>query len=254
MRTTRGAKRLIPLLALLLFFPLAIAGCDAGDGGGDPTGPSTQYVPGMDFPGASLTATATPSTVAPGERVGILATFRDANGVPVQGVGVGVYPEAGTASAPYFSYETNPTLTDSSGTASIGVWVSAGCPRGSYTLVVQTFPGAPSDAAFTKAYVHIRVAGTGTGAVLSVTLSGPATLTLSGASVSGAYQADVVAAGCTPEIAFQFGSGWILDADGDGFYTNDFTAEGSYIVQARARCGASAWVTSDTVTTVVAAP
>lgn len=161
--------RLLVLLSLLALLPLAIWACaDAGDGPGAPTGPSTKYNPGMDQKGATLVATASRSTVGPGETFGISATFKDANGLPVEGAPIIVGAEAGIRQ-PAFSYQTNPTLTDANGMASIKVTVPADCPLDSYTFVVATHAGV--GAATTRTFVHIVVGGTATAIVTGLTLT-----------------------------------------------------------------------------------
>ncbi len=157
--TKRSDARRLALFGLLALLPLAIWACDAGDAPGPPTGPATVYNPAMDQTGATITAQASSSTVNAGTTFGISATFKDANGRPVEGAPLGVWPEAGDRSAPYFSYATNPTLTDANGQASMHIYVVPTCPSDSFTFVVATHPGL--DGPFARALVHVVVRGSG---------------------------------------------------------------------------------------------
>src|SRR5512143_1706859 len=123
--------RLLLLFALLAALPLAIWACsDAGDSPGGPTGPSSKYNPNIDYPGATITARAEPSNVTAPGVVTILAYFKDANGLPVEGVPLTIVAEGGATA--YFSVDTNPTLTGSNGGASINLNVLDNCPTGSF--------------------------------------------------------------------------------------------------------------------------
>lgn len=242
-----GTRRFFPLLAILLLLPLGLFGCDAGDGGGDPSGPSTQYTPGMDLPGATLTARLDRGGIAPGDEFVVVANFRDANGVPVEGIPVGVYAEAGSASAPYFTFLTNPSLTDREGYASIGVIVSPGCPSGSYTLVVQT--ASP----FIRTFVHFGVSGEGTAAVLSVTLTTPtSTVTLPG---NATFVVDLTTtAGCTPVVEASYAGAGVNPSPGFAmvdYPTFSLTPQspGTLTVVVRAYCDGT-----DPSTAVVSSP
>jgi hypothetical protein len=155
--------RLLALLALLAVLPLGVLGCDAGDSPGAPTGPAAQYNPDIDYPGATITAVANRSSVAPGGDFGIIATIKDANGMPIEGVPLVVSAEMGGA-AGYFDFQTNPTLTDGSGKASIGVVVSAGCPAGSYRFMIAPLRGPTA-----RGYVGVTVGGTGGGGTEAIT-------------------------------------------------------------------------------------
>jgi hypothetical protein len=199
METTLGKKtRLLALAALVAVLPLGIWACeDSGDGPDGPTGPATQYNPQMNYPDATITAKIDGATpVAPGATFGIIATFKDANGLPVEGVPLVIVAEDGGAKG-YFTYQTNPTLTDANGSASIRVLVSAGCPEDSYTFMIMPVRGPQ-----TIGYVHVVVSGSGGGGTAIVT---GVTLTTSTPSVVGGTPANFVAtATATPSCTVRF--------------------------------------------------
>lgn len=249
-----NAKRRITtglLVALAAAFSLQAGGCTkAGDSPGGPTGPPTRYNPDMDYSRAGLSARADRNLVPPGETFTILATFWDAENRPIEGGPVYVYPEAGPASAPYFSYATNPTITNAAGKVSILVAVALTAPPGSYTLVVATGPSVND--AFAKAYVHIRVPAIR--GVYTVEVSGDTSLTQG--DTASYLATGTSTAGCNPEVQFNFGAGWIADAGADLEESNTWGTVGTFNVRARARCTGPTtdWVESEPLEVTVAAP
>lgn len=212
MKTKLGRdSRLLALFAILAALPLAIWACgDGDDGTSGPTGPSSKYNPKIDYPGATITAKANPSTVAPGETFGILATFKDANGNAVEGAPLAVFAENGAADG-FFSYQTNPTLTDGNGNASIHVLVSAGAPEDSYTFVVATYPAGPVDGPQARGYVQVKVSGTGgSPAVTGITLTSPTPSVVAGTSANF-----IATATATPSCTV----GFLYQATGAGLST-----------------------------------
>jgi hypothetical protein len=190
----RRNARLLALLALIAVLPLGFCACDAGDGPDGPTGPSTTYNPEIDYPGAMIAADASKSTVAPGETFGIIATLKDANGIPVEGMPLVISAESGGARG-CFDFQTNPTLTDESGKASIHVVVSAGCPNGSYTFVIAPVRGPQA-----RGYVGVKVGDTGGTAIVT-----GVTLTTSTPSVVEDTEATFIAtATATPNCTVRF--------------------------------------------------
>ncbi|HWR97836.1 MAG TPA: hypothetical protein VN317_05380 [Candidatus Methanoperedens sp.] len=164
----RRDARLIALFAILAVLPLAIWACgDAGDGPGAPPAPDPSA-----YPGATITASVSSSTVGPGDTFTVLAFFKDANGRPVDGMPLAIFAENGGADG-YFGYQTNPTLTAANGGASINVTVGADCPEGSYRFVIATYPAAPVNGPQARGYVGIEVSGTagGTPTVTGITLT-----------------------------------------------------------------------------------
>ena len=109
----RKDARLLALFAVLAALPLAIWACgDAGDSPGGPTGPASKYNPNKDYPGATITTSGRPVDGGAGR------DLRDpgdlpgrATALPVEGVPLFISAEIGGAGG-YFSYQTNPTLTD----------------------------------------------------------------------------------------------------------------------------------------------
>lgn len=186
--------RLLVLFALLAALPLAIWACgDAGDDVNGPTGPETKYNPDTDYSGATITAKVNRSVVGPGETFGILATFRDANGALVEGAPLTVWAENGRTG--YFTYQTNPTLTDRAGTASIRVNVSGGCPEDSYTFVIAT-----RDSRSARGYAYVKVSGQGGTPIVT-----GLTLTTSTPTVTAGNAATFVAtATATPSCTVRF--------------------------------------------------
>jgi len=232
------------LVALIAVLPLAIWACeDAGDGPDGPTGPSTQYNPEMDYPGASISAYAADSTVGPGETIRISATIKDANGAPIEGMPLAISAEAGGAKG-YFDYQTNPTLTDANGSASIRVLVSAGCPEDSYTFVIVPVGGPAA-----RGYVHVVVSGTGGGgseAITSVRLE-TSTPTISRATTPDANftATPTGTAVCDERYLYQatgagLATSWIAYGLCDGFPSCNFpvttTNTGTLTVQVSAYC------------------
>lgn len=237
MKNRKRDARLLMLFAVLAALPLMIWACDAGDGPGGPTGPATQYNPNSDYPGATITAVANTSSVAPGGEFDIIATFKDANGLPVQGVPLAVSAESGGALG-YFGYNTSPTLTDGSGKASIGVVVSAGCPGGSYRFMI--YPVRGPDA---RGYVGVMVAGEGVATIESVEIT-TSTATITTGEDAAFEIAAVGVNGCTVEAQYRatgagFNTTWLPEPPevNDYFpFTLTPYSTGTLRVYARARC------------------
>lgn len=227
----RKDARLLALFAVLAALPLAIWACgDAGDSPGGPTGPGSKYNPNIDYPGATITTRVNPSTVSPGETFGILATFRDANGLPVEGVPLITWVDGGAGA--YFSIQTDPTMTDASGNASIHLFANEWCPNDSYTFVIAT-----QRAWSARGYAHVKVTGATAGAVTAVSVTGEAAPTV---GADATYVATVTAT-CTYELEFQFDemATWYTDDDLDNLYTYAWNNAGGHNVFARARCAGS---------------
>lgn len=235
--------RLLALFALIAALPLAIWACgDAGDSTDGPTGPGSVYNPNIDYPGATITAKANPSAVAPGQTFGILANFKDANGLPVEGVPLGVWAENGHADA-YFTYQTNPTLTDASGNASIHVGVSAGCPNDSFTFVVGTYPAGPINGPQARGYVYVKVGGSGGPAVTDVTLTSPTSSVVLPNDPTFIATATATTS-CTVRFSYQaagagLSTGWTaapLTASNPWLFTLDPSTAGTLTVLVAAYC------------------
>jgi hypothetical protein len=265
MKTTRtSVARLLPLLTLLALLPISPLGCaDDGSEVNDPTGPSTQYNPVTDLPGATIALNGNFS-VGPGGGFDVIATFRNAAGVAVNGVPLVIRAETGGgAVAGYFSFDTNPTLTDGAGRASIHVNVSATCPRGSYRLVVRTFPAGPVNAPFATAYTGVMVEGVGISIVSSVSLTtSTSSVTLPNNAI---FNAVAVAAGtCQLVMEYQAaGAGigptsWTSlggpPTDNPKLFSLTPTSVGTLTVLVRAYCvgNVAGAVTSDSVAVTVA--
>jgi hypothetical protein len=174
MKATRTTvARLLPLLALLALLPFATWSCeDAGDEPAGPTGPGSQYNPAMDTPGARIKVQ-TQGEVGPGGEFDLIAAFTDGDGRPVQGIPLTAQAETGTGKVvDYFTFDTNPTITNAQGRASIHVNVSADCPEGSYHFVVSSSPGGdgPVNGPYARGFAGVTVSGVGTAAVSVVTL------------------------------------------------------------------------------------
>ena len=261
----RRDARLLWLFTVLALLPFAIWACsDAGDAPSAPTGPSTKYNPDIDYPGATITANASPSTVAPGETFGVLATYRDANGIPVEGVPLIIAAENGGAIG-HFGYQTNPTLTDANGTASIHVTVSAGCPEDSYTFVLGTRSSQSA-----RGYVHVKVGGTSSSPLVTGLSVVPQALSVvEGTQAVFLATADATTS-CTVRFMYQAaGAGLTIPLrDAPPGSTNPWLFElpapyapgtlipGTLVVQVRAYCDeTSLGLASDPVSvTVTAAP
>lgn len=262
--TRRSDSRLLALFGVLALLPLAIWACtSAGDGPGAPTGPPTVYNPGMDQAGATIDVVVSDPTVPPGGQIGILATFRDANGRPVHGAPLAVWPEAGDAAAPYFSYNTNPTLTDANGQASIHINVSATCPNDSYTFVIATYPAGPINGPQARGYAHVVVTGTGANIVTDITLI-TSTPSITLGQPANFLATAIATPGCAVRMQYQsIGGGlpsgsWLPVTPANinpwGFSLTPLST-GTLTVVARAYCsGGSTYVVSDPVNVTVGAP
>lgn len=258
---TRRDSRLLAMFGILAVLPLAIWACtDAGDAPAPPTGPGTRYDPRMDQRGATITATATNSTWAPGTIQGITAVFRDGNGLPVEGAPLAISTE-GNFSHPPFTFNTNPTLTDGNGMASIKVTVPADCPTDSYTFVISTFPAGPVDGPMARGYVHIVVSGAGSAAITSIVLS----TTTPSVTLPDDVNLQAVAtatAGCTPALSYKAtGAGinvpnWTgVPGSNPWLFSLDPSAPGTLTVFVAAFCTETGeGLVSDAVNVTVSAP
>jgi hypothetical protein len=255
-RLTRDA-RLLVLFAVLAALPLAIWACsDAGDGPGGPTGPSSKYNPNIDYPGATITTRAEPSSVAAPGVVTILAFFKDANGLPVEGVPLTIVAEGGASA--FFTVQTNPTLTGPNGGASINITVLAECPTGSYGFLIRT-----QRAWSAEGHVGFEVTGGGGGGgvtVTSVAIVADQPSVTAGADAFFTITA-VAPSGCTAEVQYNavgagLLTGWFpLVADGllpPGQYSVGTISAGTLTVQARATCveNEGAWTNAPAAATI----
>jgi hypothetical protein len=166
------AKRFLPTLFLCAAAAVALTGCySSGPDSSTPTGPSSKYNPQIDYPGAKITATG-PDTAYIGTGFDVVATFVDGNGHPVEGIPLIIVAENSLGRVNgYFSFITNPTLTDGNGHASLGVKVLAGCPEESFTFHVFTQPADPAKAPTADGYAHVHVKDGHIPAVSAVTLT-----------------------------------------------------------------------------------
>jgi hypothetical protein len=149
--------------------------------------------------------------------------------------------EAGGAKG-YFDYQTNPTLTDANGSASIRVLVSAGCPEDSYTFVIVPVGGPAA-----RGYVHVVVSGdvaSGSEAVTDVQLnSSTPTVTL---GTSANFNATTIATAiCTEAYIYQatgagLNTSWLTIPACNGMPSCNFsvtpTSTGTLTVQVAASC------------------
>lgn len=197
MKTTRKTvARLLPLLVLLALGPLSCT--DAGDEPGGPTGPASEYNPEMDYSGASITVTASPSSPSPGESVTVVATYRDGDGRPVSGASLVISSEAGA----YLTTPANPSLTDGNGRASFVVGLATDTPSGTYSLDVYSQPASPLNGASAVGSVGIEVGG---GGVATVALSAVFETVQMAVGYASFVATATVTSDCTPVFYYQAG-------------------------------------------------
>ncbi|HEY6000364.1 MAG TPA: hypothetical protein VI078_13835 [bacterium] len=225
--------RLLVLFAVLAALPLAIWACsDAGDSPGGPTGPSSKYNPNIDYAGATITTRAEPSSITAPGVVSILAYFKDANGLPVEGVPLSIAAEGGASA--YFSAQTNPTLTGPNGGASINLNVLETCPTGSYAFTIYT--GRAWSAEGHVGFMVTGGSGGGTGAVTSVVItSGNQAPLLNATEKYVATVTETCSSGYVLEFNFDDGLGWTIAA-ADNSVDMQWVASGTFNVIARAKC------------------
>jgi hypothetical protein len=94
-----------------------------------------------------------------------------------------------------FSYQTNPTLTDADGNASIHVVVSADCPEDSYTFVIAT-----RSAWSARGYAYIHVGGAPTQPVVTGVTLLPTSLSV----VEGTQATFLATVTATPACTVKF--------------------------------------------------
>lgn len=175
MKTSKRIVKLLPVLAFLALVPFLLLNCDSGDEADGPTGPDSTYKPLVNPASPGLTAQTVGNPIQ-GGKFTVIAWYNNAQGAPVQGQEIYIQSESGDApAAPYFTFDTNPTVTGANGGCSIGAHVSADTPPGSYTLVL--WEGPKPDV---KAYVGVQVAALTVGETIDQpnAPSGPTSVTV----------------------------------------------------------------------------
>lgn len=251
--------RFLPLLAIFAMLPFALWSCSgSGDAPNAPTGPATQYNPGMDLSGATIVVSAKGNS-SPGGEFDLIAAFTNGDGLPVQGIPLWASAESALyGSEVYFGFATNPTLTDENGKASIHVYVSPTCPQGSYRIIVQSFPGGDGGPT-AIGYTGIMVSGEGTAIVTDVTLTTLTSTVVAGNNAVFSVGATMTAS-CTLNLSYQaVGPGGIAMSDitvSPGLFSIPTSAAGTLVVQATGWCSESPTlrVLSDPVTVTISAP